>query len=82
MHRQKTQHKVILSKAKLFVTFKKLWASVVKEIHDLSIYKGSHVAIVSQPQGGVPYVYNSLGIFDTINKFLNDVKASAVKWGH
>ena len=47
MHRQKTQHKVILSKAKLIVTFKNLWESAVKEINDLYIYKRSHVAIVS-----------------------------------
>jgi len=73
---------VIISKAKHFVAFKKLWASVVKEAHKLSITTGAHVAIVAYSQGGIPYVYDSSNCFDTIDKFLNDVKVSVVKGGH
>jgi len=82
MHREKTQQKVIISKAKHFVAFKKIWASVVKEANNLSITKGALIAIVAYSPGGIPFVYDSSNSFDTINKFLNYAKASAVKGGH
>ena len=47
MYRQKTKEKVIVSKTKHFVAFKKLWESVAKEAHKLSIRIGSDVAIVT-----------------------------------
>ncbi|KAK4709820.1 hypothetical protein R3W88_004333 [Solanum pinnatisectum] len=82
MHRQKTQQKVIISKAKRFIAFKKLWASVVQEAHKLSITTRAHVVIVAYSMSGIPYVYDSSNYFDTIDKFFNDAKASAVKGVH
>jgi len=82
IRRQKTEQKEIMSKAKHFVAFKKLWASVVKEAHELSITIGSHVAIVAYSPGGIRYAYDSSNNFDTIDKFLNDAKPFAFKGGH
>ncbi|KAK4709981.1 hypothetical protein R3W88_004494 [Solanum pinnatisectum] len=73
---------MITSKAKCVVAFKKLWASVVKEAHELYITTGEHVAIVAYSPTGKPYAYDSSGNFDTIERFLNDAKASTVKGGH
>ncbi|KAK4721270.1 hypothetical protein R3W88_011503 [Solanum pinnatisectum] len=77
--RHKTEQKEIMSKAKHFVAFKRLWASVVKEAHELSITRGAHVAIVAYSPGGIRYANDSSNNFDKIDKFLNDAKPSAVK---
>ncbi|KAG5620347.1 hypothetical protein H5410_005565 [Solanum commersonii] len=63
-------------------SFQKSMASVVKEAHKLSITTGAHAAIVAYSVSGIPYVYDSSNFFDTIYKFLNDAKASAVIGGH
>ncbi|KAG5620383.1 hypothetical protein H5410_005601 [Solanum commersonii] len=71
----------MISKAKCFVAFKNLWASVVKEAHKLSITTGAHAVIVAYFASGIPYVYDSSNFFDTIYKFINDAKAFAVIGG-
>ncbi|KAG5620375.1 hypothetical protein H5410_005593 [Solanum commersonii] len=72
----------MISKAKRFVAFKQLWASVVKKANKLSITTRAHVAIATYSKVYFPYVYDSSNCLDTLNKFLNDAKASAVKGGH
>lgn len=47
LNQEKIQHKMIIPKEKCFVAFKKLWESVAKEAHRLSIRIGSDVAIVT-----------------------------------
>ena len=66
MHWVKTQHKVIISKEKGFVAFKKIWASVVKKEHNLSNTRWAHVAIVAYPPRSIPCVYDFSNNFDTI----------------
>ena len=66
MHREKTQHKVIISKEKCFVAFKKIWASVVKKEHNLSNTRWAHVSIVAYPPSAIPSVYDSSNNFDSI----------------
>ncbi|KAG5621388.1 hypothetical protein H5410_006606 [Solanum commersonii] len=77
IHRQKIEQKMTTSKVKHIITFKKLWASAVKEAYELSITTGGHVAIVTYSPTGKPYAYDSSNIFDTIDRLLNDAKASA-----
>ncbi|KAG5581633.1 hypothetical protein H5410_052260 [Solanum commersonii] len=82
IRRQKIELKMITSKAKCMVAFKKLWASAIKEAHELYITTGEHIAIVHYSPSGKPFAYDSSNSFDTIERFLNDAKAFAVKEGH
>ncbi|KAK6796736.1 hypothetical protein RDI58_004437 [Solanum bulbocastanum] len=82
IRRQKIELKMITSKAKRMVAFKKLWASAVNEAHELHITTGADVAIVAYSPIGKPYAYDSSNNFGTIERYLNNAKASAVKGGH
>lgn len=73
---------MITSKVKRMVLFKKLWANFVKEAHDLYMTTGAHVTIVAFSPTGKAYAYDSSNNFDTIERFLNDSKASAIEGGH
>jgi len=82
IRRRKIELKMITSKAKRMVAFKKLWASAVKEARELHITTGADVAIVAYSPIGKPYAYDSSNNFGTIKRFLNNAKASAIKGGH
>ena len=58
VNREKTQQKVIISKEKHFVSFKKVWESVVDEAHKLSIKTGAHVAIAAYSPSATPFTYD------------------------
>ena len=70
---------VIISKEKLFVDFKKIWASVVNEAHKISYKTWVRVDIAAYSPGATQFIHDSSNIFDTINKFLNYLKNFFVK---
>ncbi|KAK4723485.1 hypothetical protein R3W88_026264 [Solanum pinnatisectum] len=78
IRRQKIELKMITSKAKRMVLFKKLWASVVKKAHELCMTTGAHVTIVTFSPTDKSYAYDSSYNFDAIERFLIDAKASAI----